>query len=330
MFSQNQLLNEFINHWGKQINKQEFGSKGFQVTRKIFGPEQSKQLKKAKSKEGYEDKDLSTDNMLWDLKVGKFYLTCCATYEYFLFEGQYLDAFREQNNVFMWSKTVNEPYRLHHTKVLKVLPHYMGGDAKETVMPMLQHLQTNEEASIETHVKYLFWITDYYGGIKRGEIPDSRFVNKWKEYLAENLDRFKGAMELKHGEKHRNVCKMRSEMTQKFMSLFPHYEPKETIKLWCLRLATQLILIHYDEYRLLYVNKKGLKDYKRDTKDHHFVDPLMKHKLVIMPSRPADLSKDFKMRFGVSNADIEKWKIVVREQKPYKRSHSKGGSKKYR
>ena len=43
-----------------------------------------------------------------------------------------------------------------------------------------------------------------------------------------------------------------------------------------------------------------------------------------------DLSKDFKMRFGVSNADIEKWKIVVREQKPYKRSHSKGGSKKYR
>ena len=50
MFSQNQLLNEFINHWGKQINKQEFGSKGFQVTRKIFGPEQSKQLKKAKVK----------------------------------------------------------------------------------------------------------------------------------------------------------------------------------------------------------------------------------------------------------------------------------------
>ena len=325
MFSQNKVLHEFINQWGKQLNKQEFGSKGFQVTRKIFGPEQSKQLKKAKSKEGYEDKDLSTDNMLWDLKVGKFYLTCVATYENFLFQGQFLDIFRESNNVYMWSKTMNEPYRLSHTKALKVL----GGEPKEITLPMLQHLQTNEEASLETHIKYLFWITDYYGGVKRGEIPDTRFVNRWKEYLAENLDRFKGAMEIKHGEKHKNVCKMRSEMTQKFMSLFPHLEPRETIKLWCSRLATQLILIHYGEYILAYVDKKNLSErYKRKAKDRHFIDPLTKNKY--LPTRPADLSKDFKKRFGVTNEDIEKWKIEVREQKPYKRSHSKGGSKKYR
>jgi hypothetical protein len=324
MFSQNTIVFEFLNDWEKRVNKKEFGSKGFQVTAKKLTPELSKELPPIE-----EDKQFNNPetNMMWDLKVKKFYFTCLATFEFHLFEGVGLDVFREQNNIFMWSKQMNEPFRLNYRKNMTL---DLKGQPYETAMPMLQHLHTNEEATLETHIKYLLWITEYYGGIKRGDIPDSRFVNRWKEYIATNLDRFKGTREIKHGQKHRNVCKMRSEMTQKFMSLFPSYPVKETLKLWCLRLATQLILIHYDEYRLLYVNKKGLKDYKKDTKDHHFVDPLMKHKLVIMPSRPADLSKDFKMRFGVSNADIEKWKIVVREQKPYKRSHSKGGSKKYR
>tara|TARA_A100001015_G_scaffold193018_1_gene215135 strand:+ start:2475 stop:3446 length:972 start_codon:yes stop_codon:yes gene_type:complete len=323
MLSQNKVFDEFIIDWRTIVNKKEFGSKGFQVTTKKLTPKLSKELPPLKKDKQFNNPE---KNIMWDLKIKKFYLTCRATFEFKLFDGVVLDLFREMNNVFLWSQQMNEPYRLNHIKTLKI---DLNGKPYETALPMLQHLETNEEASIETHVKYLQWITEYYGGIKRGGIPDSRFVNRWKEYISENLDRFKGAMEIKHGEKHRNVCKMRSEMTQKFMSLFPSYPLKDTLKLWCSRLATQLILIHYGEYKLLYVNKKG-ENYKKDSKDYQFIDPTITNKAVLLPTRASDLSRDFKKRFGVTNEEIEKWKIEVREQKPYKRSHSKGGSKKYR
>ena len=83
MLSQNKVFDEFINDWEKRVNKKEFGSKGFQVTAKKLTPELSKELPPIE-----EDKQFNNPetNMMWDLKVKKFYFTCLATFEFHLFD----------------------------------------------------------------------------------------------------------------------------------------------------------------------------------------------------------------------------------------------------
>ena len=287
MINQNKIVGEFIELWKSKTEQQEFGTKGFQITSKKLSRKQSKELPPVEH-----DADLSKDNMLWNLKVKKFYMTCLATFEYVRFEGVMLDTFREQNNCYMFSQVFKTKYRLSHTIV------------SNKPYPILEHVLNGEEATFEIYIKYLKWLSEYYGGIKRGEIPDTRFIPRYITYLAlTQMDKFKEKKEVLKGIQYINAPRLRSKLSQHMLKIlekqsagfYPYYNK------WATRLATKLCLIHYQHYSANNV-----------------------------PSRDTDLQKAFQNKFNVSKKEIDEWRIKTRDETPYSRAHRQGGSRKFK
>lgn len=204
---------------------------------------------------------------------------------------------RELNNIKEFNLAYNEDLGLKFT-----------GEPNNPQYPYLIEFETEKEVSLKTFFKYCLYTSQ-----KKGMIPESYFRKLHLVYFALNkIEEFKSSSEKQFGNEYMDIPRLHHKINSFIMdnSLAKNLtnaekELKDYYYQWAGIFTKQALLIHYNHYEHfveLKTKKEKDKNAPKSYKDAKLKDPL-NHQLE-MPSRKADLNKDFYKRFKINPEDI--------------------------
>lgn len=209
------------------------------------------------------------------------------------------EFFRELNNIKEFNLAYSEDLGLKFT-----------GEKDNPQYPYLVEFKTEKEVSLKTFFKYCLYTSQ-----KKGMIPESYFRKLHLVYFALNkIEEFKSSTEKQFGVEYMDIPRLHHKINSFIMDnslaknlTYAEKGLKDYYYQWAGIFTKQALLIHYNHYEhfvQLKTKKQIEKNSPKSYKDAKLIDPL-NHKLE-MPSRKADLIKDFYKRFKISSEDIIK------------------------
>ena len=209
------------------------------------------------------------------------------------------ETLRELNNIQEFNQAYQEDLGL-----------MFDGPKDKASLCYLVNFETEEEISLKTFFKYCLYTSE-----KKGAIPESYFRKLHLNHFATNkIDEFKTTKEKQLGHEHMDVPRLHHKISSLIIDTttvknlkYSDKEMKDYYYQWAANFAKQAILIHYNHYGL-FVQLKSESEIKKNLMKSYgnakFKDP--KNTNLEMPSRKADLIKDFYKRFKISSEDIIK------------------------